>query len=143
MNEISTLEVYSYIENSNTRASSADQVVIDQKRRMPQSPGIIRSIINNFVKTKRVVMYNFNLQEFLNDSKHEEKNGLVKNRPMSNSLRRQLEEVESLKNKLANKKIRCRVHSLYNGIVTDDSFSMNETKFPTGGELLQKKSKKS
>ena len=57
---------------------------------------------------------------------------------MSSTMRKQIEEVEAVKQRLANRKISCEVSSLFNGIVIDDNIREDKIALPRGGELLLK-----
>ncbi|OMJ81940.1 hypothetical protein SteCoe_17478 [Stentor coeruleus] len=131
----------------NTRASSSEPGKHDIRRRMSQSPGIIMSIVNNFVKNKRVKTYNFTLESFLNDSTHkkviaiDEKINRASDRPMSSSMRRQIQEVQDVKHKLTKRNISCGVTNIFHGLVVDDSIPEIICSLPKGGEYLIKKRK--
>ncbi|OMJ71659.1 hypothetical protein SteCoe_30055 [Stentor coeruleus] len=127
-----------------TRASSSEPSKPENKRRMSQSPGIIMSIVNNFIKNKRVKTYNFTLEAFLEDSKHkkvmsiDEKITRLQERPMTSTLKHQIEEVQNVKLKLANRKIPCGFRSIFQGLVVDDNANETHCNFPQGGENLIK-----
>lgn len=112
-------------------------------RRMSQSPGIIRSIVNSFVKNSRSKMYNFSMQEFLSDPSkkmlnHEDLKR-QSDRPMSCAMKRQLKEVDEVKYKLACRGVHVKIKSLYDGIVLDDNLQVRRCSLPRGGELLMRK----
>ena len=123
-------------ETLNTRASSSEP------SRMTQSPGIIKCIVNNFVKNKRTKMYNFTLESFLDESK----GGILGNkpgrRPMSSMMKKQIEEVSGIKQKLSTRGVRCRMQELYHGYVLDDRDNVDGLGLPRGGERLISKTKK-
>ena len=130
-------------ESVNERPSTSEPYKNDkQGRAYSQSPSIIRSVIINFVKNKRVKMYNFTMNKFLEESRNNKINQNEKssknNRPMSSTMRKQIEEVEAVKQRLANRKISCEVSSLFNGIVIDDNIREDKIALPRGGELLLK-----
>lgn len=123
-------------ETLNTRASSSEPSNHDRRRRMTQSPGIIKCIVNNFVKNKRTKMYNFTLEAFLDESK----GGIVVSkpgrRPMSSMMKKQIEEVAGIKQKLSSRGVRCRMQELYHGYVLDDRDNVDGLDLPRGGERL-------
>jgi hypothetical protein len=127
----------SSIDHFKTRPSTSEPIKLGYSKRVAESPSIIRSIVNDFVRNKRVKMYNFTLQEFLTEPKLNEHK--KKERPMSCSMKKQLKEVETIKNKLAYKRISCHADSLYRGIVFDDPLPENNKQLPKGGEFLLKK----
>ena len=136
----SSISTHTDTYNDRTRASSSEPRKEKITRKMTQSPGIIRSIINSFVRNERSKMYNFTLMEFLRETadvrvkNHED---FSRNeRPMSCSMRRQLDEVQTVKNKLAGRGVTCKIKSLYCGIVLDDSTQEKYRELPRGGELL-------
>lgn len=129
----------------NTRASSSEPGKHDIRRRISQSPGIIMSIVNNFVKNKRVKTYNFTLDSFLNDDTHkkviaiDEKITRISDKPMSSSMRRQVQEVQDVKHKLSKRKINCGVTNIFHGLVVDDNTPEIVCSLPKGGEFLMRK----
>ncbi|OMJ93137.1 hypothetical protein SteCoe_3955 [Stentor coeruleus] len=131
----------------NTRASSSEPGKHDIRRRMSQSPGIIMSIVNNFAKNKRVNTYNFTLESFLNDNTHkkviaiDEKIIRISDRPMSSSMRRQVQEVQDVKYKLSKRNINCEVTNIFHGLVVDDNIPEIICSLPRGGECLMRKRK--
>lgn len=126
----------------NTRASSSEPSKQENKRRMSQSPGIILSIVNNFIKNKRVKTYNFTLEAFLENCKHkkvmpiDEKITRLQERPMTSSLKHQIQEVQDVKLKLANRRIQCGFKNIFQGLVVDDNANETHWNFPRGGENL-------
>lgn len=123
-----------FYENLNTRESSSELNHIDKRRRMSQSPGIIQGIVNDFVKNKRVKMYNFTLEAFLADK------NIVKNRqrPMSCMMKKQIDDLDEIKLKLSNKGVRCGFYQLFHGYVLDDREKYEASALPKGGMGLMK-----
>jgi hypothetical protein len=132
------------IKQATTRASSSEPINRNYNRRNSQSPGLIRSIVNNFVKNKRGIMYNFMLNEFLEEVKKnpsETQPEAKKPRPLSTSAAKQYQEVHNIKSRLARKRIICGVKSLSDALVIQDSLEDSLSSLPAGGEWLLKADK--
>ncbi|OMJ87517.1 hypothetical protein SteCoe_10773 [Stentor coeruleus] len=129
---------------SYTRSSSSEPNKHENQRRMSQSPGIIMSIVNNFIKNKRVKTYNFTLEAFLEDRKNkkatpiDEKIARLQERPMTSTLKHQIQEVQNVKLKLANRKIPCGFRNIFQGLIVDNNANETYLNFPRGGENLIK-----
>jgi hypothetical protein len=124
-------------ETSNTRASSSEPSQVDRRRRMTQSPGIIKCIVNNFVKNKRTKMYNFTLDAFLDGNKVNPQRR--RHRPLSSMMKKQIHELQGIKRVLSNQGVNCEMNELYHGYVLDDRDHSDGFTFPSGGERLIRK----